>query len=91
MKLEIKKNKINIADIKVSNCVDATGLFCPAPMAMLKIGLEEVKISEIVEIIADDPGFKKDLPLWCNSTGNELLFLKKDKKGVISGYVKKNK
>ena len=91
MKLEMKKNKINTLDIKISNSVDATGLFCPAPMAMLKIGPEEVKISEIVEIIADDSEFETDLPLWCNSTGNELLFLKKDKKGIISGYVKKNK
>ena len=87
----MKKNKINTLDIKISNSIDATGLFCPTPIAMLKIGLGEVKISEIVKIIADDPGFEKDLPSWCNSTGNELLFLKKDKKGIISGYVKKNK
>ena len=87
----MKKNKINTLDIKISNSVDATGLFCPAPMAMLKIGLGEVKISEIVEIIADDPGFKKDLPAWCNATGNELLFLEKDEKRIIYGHVKKGK
>ena len=88
MKPKIKKKN---SDLNISSSINATGLFCPAPMAMLKIGLEEIKISEIVKIIADDPGFEKDLPSWCNSTGNELLFLKKDKKGIISGYVKKNK
>jgi TusA-related sulfurtransferase len=91
MKLKIKKNKISIPDIKISNDIDATGLYCPAPMAMLKTELEEVKISEIVKIIADDPGFEKDLSSWCNSSGNELLFLKREKKGIISGYVKRIK
>ena len=87
----MKKNKINTTGINISETIDATGLYCPAPMAMLKIGLEEVKNSIIVKIIADDPGFEKDLPVWCNSTGNELLFLEKDEKGIISGYVKKKK
>lgn len=87
----MKKNKINIKDINISKIIDATGLYCPAPMAMLKIGLEEVKNSEIVKIIADDSGFEKDLPIWCNSTGNELLFLEKDEKRIISGHVKKGK
>ena len=87
----MKKNKINISDMKISNSLDAIGLFCPAPIAMLKMELGEVKSSEIVKIIADDPGFEKDLPLWCNSTGNKLLFLERDEKGIFSGYVKKKK
>ena len=85
------KNKTNNPDINISTSIDATGLFCPAPMAMLKIGLEEVKNYEIVEIIADDPEFEKDLPSWCDSTGNELLFLEIDEKGILFGYVKKKK
>lgn len=91
IKLQMKKNKINISEMKISKSLDATGLFCPAPMAMLKAGLEEVKTSGIVKITADDPGFEKDLALWCNSTGNELLLLKKNKKSIISAYIKKNK
>ena len=87
----MKKNKINSPYINISTSIDATGLYCPAPIAMLKIELEEVKNFEIVEIIADDPGFKKDLSTWCNSTGNELLFIKKDENGIIFGYVKKKK
>ena len=87
----MKKNKINKKDINISETIDATGLYCPAPMAMLKTGLEEVKDSKIVKIIADDPGFEKDLQLWCNSTGNKLLLLKKNEEEIISGYVKKGK
>lgn len=82
---------LNKKNLNFSETIDATGLYCPAPMAMLKIALEEIKNSEIVKVIADDPGFEKDLPVWCSSTGNELLFLKKDEKGIISGYVKKKK
>lgn len=87
----MKKNKTNTLDIKISSSIDATGLFCPAPMAMLKTGLEEVKNFEIVEIIADDPEFEKDLTSWCNSTGNKILFLKRDEKGIFFGYVEKKK
>ena len=85
------KNKTNNPDMNISASIDATGLYCPAPMAMLKMGLDEVKSSEIVEIIADDPEFVKDLQSWCNSTGNELLFLERDEKEIFSGYVKKKK
>ena len=91
IKLKIKKNKIKNSDLNISSSIDAIGLFCPAPMAMLKIGLGEVKSSEIVKIIADDPEFEKDLPSWCNLTGNKLLFLERDKKGIFFGYVKKKK
>ncbi len=91
IKLKMKKNKINSSNINISSSIDATGLYCPAPMAMLKMGLGEVKSSEIVEIIADDPEFEKDLPSWCNSTVNKLLFLERDEKGIYFGYVKKKK
>ena len=88
MKPKIKKKN---SDLNISSSINATGLFCPAPMAMLKVRLGEVKNSEIIEIIADDPEFEEDLPSWCNSTGNKLLFLERDKKGIFSGYVKKKK
>lgn len=91
IKLKMKKNKFNSPDMNISTSIDAVGLYCPAPMAILKMGLGEVKSSEIVEIIADDPEFEKDLLSWCNSTGNELLYSKRDEKGIFFGYVKKKK
>ncbi len=87
----MKKSKVNRIDTNISKIIDTTGLYCPVPMAMLKIELEEVKNSEIVKIIADDPGFERDLPVWCNSAGNKLLLLEKNENGIISGYVKKGK
>jgi len=82
-----KKN--SDSSIKIAKKIDATGLYCPAPMAMLKVGLEEIKNSEIIEIIADDPKFGDDLKRWCSLTGNELLDLIKDRKGFYFGYIKK--
>jgi len=75
--------------INIAKRIDATGLYCPAPMAILKVGLEEIRNSEIVEIIADDPKFGDDLPKWVSLTGNELLNLTKDNKGIFLGYIKK--
>ena len=85
------ENKNNIKGINISVSIEATGLYCPAPMAMLKIALEKVKSSEIVEIIADDPEFEKDIISWCKKTGDELLFLNKNEKEIIFGYIKKKK
>lgn len=88
MGIDINKKDYN-SGINIAKRIDATGLYCPAPMAILKVGLEEVKNSEIVEIIADDPKFEDDLPRWCNLTGNELINLEKEKNGIFFGHIKK--
>lgn len=42
-----------------------------------KLELETMESGEILEILADDPGFEKDLPAWCNTTGEKFLEIKK--------------
>jgi len=85
----MKEIKINNKKIKVTLSVNTTGLYCPMPIVNLKLGLEEVNIDDVVELISDDPGIKEDLPYWCNTTGNTLLSLKRNKDGIFTGYVKK--
>ena len=68
--------------------IDCTGLFCPMPIANAKIEIDKMKPGEILEIDADDPGFEKDLPVWCRITGNEFIEIVKVD-GVLKGYVKK--
>lgn len=76
-------------DIPIAARVDARGLFCPMPVVKLKLELEKVKLNEVVEVIADDPGIMADLPVWCNQTGNILLYLKEEEKGVFVARVEK--
>ena len=56
---------------------------------MLKAQLEETNNGDVVKIVADDPNFEKDIVRWCNLTGNELIYIRKDKRGFTICYVKK--
>lgn len=53
--------------------VDACGLQCPGPIMRLKNEMDKLADGDILKITASDPGFAKDVPAWCNMTGNKLL------------------
>lgn len=72
----------------VKKTLDCIGLFCPMPIANTKLELDTMQSNEVLEVLADDPGIKKDLPAWCATTGNEFLELKEED-GVFKGYVRK--
>ena len=59
---------------KVLDCI---GLFCPMPIIKTKIEIENMKSGEVLEILADDFGFEKDLPAWCEMSGEKFLEMKK--------------
>ncbi|MBI4669794.1 MAG: sulfurtransferase TusA family protein [Elusimicrobia bacterium] len=73
---------------KSSRTLDCVGLFCPMPIMKTKQELDAMKSGEILEILADDPAFEKDLPAWCKATGEKFLGLTKEN-GIFKGYVKK--
>jgi len=68
--------------------LDCVGLFCPMPIARTKQELDKMKPGQILEILADDPGFEKDLPAWCRMTGENFIGIEKAN-SLIKGYVKK--
>lgn len=68
--------------------LDCIGLFCPMPIAQTKIEIDKMKKDEILEVLADDPGFEKDLPAWCKMSGKEFLGMEKDG-NLLKGYIKK--
>lgn len=74
--------------MKITKTVDCIGLFCPMPIVKTKEELEGMKSGEVLEVIADDPGFEKDLPSWCGMTGEPFLEMKKEG-GILKGYVRK--
>jgi tRNA 2-thiouridine synthesizing protein A len=76
--------------IKPNKTIDCIGLFCPMPVVRTKIELESMNPGEILEVIADDPGFEKDFPAWCNASGEEFLGIVKEG-SIIKGYVRRKK
>ena len=45
--------------------INALGRKCPLPIIMLAERIGEVGVGELVEVLADDPAAKSDVPAWC--------------------------
>ena len=74
--------------MKADESLDCVGLYCPMPIIKTAEKIKQMKPGGILEIIADDKGIKKDMPAWCQTTGNEFLGTE-EKDGEIKVYVKK--
>ena len=53
--------------------IDALGKKCPIPIIMLAERIREVAIGQTIEVLADDPAAKSDLPAWCMLKSQEYL------------------
>ena len=53
--------------------VDAKGLQCPGPIAQVYNAISTMEKGQMLEVLATDPGFSKDISAWCRKTGNTLL------------------
>jgi len=51
------------------------GLFCPIPIILTSKKMKTMQMEQILEVLSDDIGIKKDMPVWCKDSGNELLDL----------------
>ncbi len=67
-----------LENIVADKMVDARGTSCPGPILEAKKGIAKVKVGEVLEIRASDPGTKDDLPVWVKRVGHEFL-------GVLDG------
>ena len=55
--------------------LDTKGLLCPIPVIMTSRSIKQVKVGEVIELVATDPGSKPDISAWARMTGNELVRL----------------
>ena len=53
--------------------LDALGKKCPVPIIMLADRIGEVPIGQIIEVLADDPAAKTDVPAWCTLKSHEFV------------------
>lgn len=53
--------------------VDCLGLACPIPVVRLAKAIGATEVGQVVELLADDPGAKVDIPVWCRLKDQELL------------------
>jgi tRNA 2-thiouridine synthesizing protein A len=53
--------------------LDALGKKCPVPIIMLADRIRDVHIGQTIEVLADDPAAKSDLPAWCALKSQEFV------------------
>ena len=59
--------------LKPDKTLDCVGLFCPEPVFRTRLQLDEMKIGETLEILADDPAAKPDIENLAKNLGQEIL------------------
>ncbi len=60
-------------EIKVSQSIQLEGLRCPEPVMMIRKTIRSMKSGEVLEVFADDPATKRDIPTFCEFMDHFLL------------------
>jgi TusA-related sulfurtransferase len=81
---------VELATLPVGKTVDARGTSCPGPILAAKKGIVDVKVGEIMMVLATDSGTKKDLPAWAKKMGHDYLGVLEEG-GIFKLYVKRLK
>ena len=72
--------------------LDTLGYFCPMPIILTSKKIKELTTGQVLEVLSDDEGIKKDMPAWCETTGNEMVGMEEEDSNstrVYKAYVKK--
>jgi len=64
---------MDIKEIKPDAVLDCVNLACPMPIFKASNKIKEMQPGQVLEVQSNDDGIEKDMPAWCNLTGNEYL------------------
>ncbi len=53
--------------------IDARGSFCPGPLMELIRAIKSAEIGQVIAVLSNDSGSKKDIPLWAGKAGQEFI------------------
>lgn len=53
--------------------LDCSGMQCPGPIMKVFETMKDMKDGEVIEVMASDPGFARDIVAWTRRTGNTLV------------------
>ena len=74
--------------------LDTLGYFCPMPIILTSKKIKELRPGQVLEVLSDDEGIKKDMPAWCQTTGHEMVGLEEEtanSKSIYKAFVKKTR
>ncbi len=58
--------------------VDARGSWCPGPLMELVRVIKQEPVGTEFELLSSDEGSRKDVPLWLEKAGHQLVELRPD-------------
>ena len=67
---------------QVHQTLDCIGLYCPMPVLKTRQEMDKLAISEILEVLADDPAAEEDIKAWAKRTGQKILEIEKTDEGM---------
>ncbi len=76
---------------EIHKTIDARNLSCPKPVLMSKKALGKLDIGQVLEILATDPGSKRDIPAWVHVTSQELISIEENDSKEFRFLVKRLK
>jgi len=53
--------------------LDCLGLYCPEPVFRTRMELDEMKVGEVLEVLADDPAAEEDIKSLVRNLGQEIV------------------
>ncbi len=53
--------------------IDALGRKCPLPIIMLAGQIGSVPVGGLIQVLADDPAARTDVPAWCGLKAHQLV------------------
>ena len=69
---------------KKRSFIDTSGYSCPINLAMVSRKLKGLEIGDTLEVISDEPEFKKQIKTWSYETGNQLIDFKQQEDSCIT-------
>ena len=76
--------------VKPDKVIDARGSFCPGPLVELVRAIRDAKVGEVISIYSTDSGSKRDIPMWVEKAGHELIGVY-EREGYTEFVVRKKK
>jgi TusA-related sulfurtransferase len=67
---------------KAGRTLDCIGLYCPEPVFKTRMELDELKVGETLEVLADDPAAESDIRSLVKNLEQELVSVEKKGDGV---------
>lgn len=62
--------------------LDTSGLRCPLPVLKLRKRLQDLSPGAVIEVLADDPIARIDIPHYCQEAGHRLISQDEDAGGT---------